>query len=271
MADVEERAREMGWKPQAEFHGDAAKWIPAEEYVERGETVLPIVKAQKAKLEREVAELRGQVGEMQAALKGSQEAIGALEEFYSEETKRQVVKARAELREQIKEARDAGNMDAELEAQEELTRLNAAEKKAEAAPVKKAEGPAPPTPEYLAWQSENEWFLNDAKKARRAFLVGTELKEENPSLSGTAFYTELDRRLISEGIKEGRKSGASKVEGGGDLGGERGARIAGFDDLPADVKAICDRQGKALVGKDARFKTLADWRKHYVSIYSKEY
>lgn len=272
MADIEARAREMGWKPQDEFHGNAEKWIPAETYVERGETVLPIVKAQKAKLEQDVSRLSSELREARVAIAGSQDAIKALEEFYSEETKRQVVKARAELRVQIKDARDEGNVDAELEAQEELTRLNAAERKAEVKPPeRKVEVPPPPTPAYLAWQAENAWFLSDQKKARRAFLVGTEVKEENPSLSGTAFYAELDRRLVTEGIKEGRKSGTSKVEGGGDLGGERGARVSGYDDLPSDVKAVCDRQGKALIGKDARFKTAADWRKYYVEVYSKEY
>ena len=273
MADVEERAREMGWKPLDDFRGDPEKWVPAETYVERGETVLPIVKAQKEKLEREVAELRGQVGELRTTLKGSQEAITALEEFYSEETKRQVQKARTDLRDAIKTARDDGDVDAELAAQEELTRLNAAERTAKEAPPanNKPTAPPPPTPEYLAWQAENPWFLNDGKKARRGFLVATELKEEQPTLVGKAFYEELDKRLVSEGVTEGRRTPASKVEGGGDLGGERGSRNLSYEDLPADVKAVCDKQGKSLIGKDARFKTSADWRKYYVSIYSKEY
>jgi hypothetical protein len=247
--------------------------VDAEAYVERGETVLPIVKAQKAKLEQDVSRLSAELREAREAIAGSQEAIKALEEFYTEETKRQVTKARTELRAQIKDARDAGDVDAELEAQEELTRLNAAERTAKETPSaeKKADGPPPPTAEYLAWQAENDWFLKDQKKARRAFLIGTELKEENPSLVGTAFYAELDKRLVAEGVKEGRRAVASKVEGGGDLGGERGAKVAGYDDLPADAKAACDRQGKALIGKDSRFKTAADWRKYYVSIYSQEY
>lgn len=273
MSDIEARAREMGWKPQEEFHGDPERWVSAEAYVERGETVLPIVKAQKVKLEQDVARLSTELREAREAIEGSREAIKALEEFYTEETKRQVAKARAELRAQIKEARDAGDVDAELEAQEELTRLNAAEGKAKEGPAdaKKSDGPPPPTAEYLTWQAENDWFLKDQKKARRAFLIGTELKEENPSLVGTAFYTELDKRLVAEGIKEGRRAVTSKVEGGGDLGGDRGTKVAGYDDLPADAKAACDKQGKSLVGKDPRFKTVADWRKYYVSIYSKEY
>lgn len=272
MADVETRAREMGWKPLEDFRGDPEKWVPADAYVERGETVLPIVKAQKEKLERDVARLSDELREAREAIAGSQEAIKGLEEFYTEETKRQVAKAREDLRASIKTAREDGDVEAELTAQEELTRLNAAERAAkETKPAeKKAEAPAP-TAEYLAWQAENPWFLEDGKKARRGFLVATELKEEKPTLVGKAFYDELDKRLVEEGIKEGRRAVTSKVEGGGALTGERGARNASYDDLPADAKAVCDRQGKALIGKDARFKTAADWRKYYVSIYSKEY
>lgn len=274
MPDIEERAREMGWRPQEEFRGDPGKWVDAETYVERGETLAPLLKVKNEKLERDVERLSRELREAREAITGSQEAIKALEEFYSEETKRQVDKARKDLREQIKSARDSGDVDGELEAQEELTRLNAAERAAqETKPAEKkpADAPPPATPEYLAWQAENPWFLSDQKKARRSFLVATELKEEKPHLVGKAFYDELDRLLVQEGIKEGRASGPSKVEGGGDLGGERGVKVMGYEDLPADVKATCDRQGKALIGKDPRFKTAADWRKYYVSVYSKEY
>jgi hypothetical protein len=273
MADMEARALEMGWRPQEEFKGDPTRWVDAETYVTRGESLAPLLKAQKEKLERDVARLSRELGEARDAIAGSQEAIKGLEEFYTTETKRQVEKARLDLRAQIKSARDSGDVDTELEAQEELTRLNAAEREAKEAPPppKKADAPPPPTPEYLAWQAENPWFLEDSKKARRGFLIATELKEDNPTLSGKAFYDALDKLLVSEGVKEGRRTTPSKVEGGGDLGGERGERAGSFDDLPSDVKAVCDRQGKSLVGKDARFKTLADWRKYYVSIYSKEY
>lgn len=277
MSDVETRAREMGWKPQEEYRGDPSKWVDADTYVERGETVLPIVKAQKERLEKEVARLNEQVGELTTAFKGSQEAIKALEEFYSEETKRQVEKARADLKRQIRTAREEGNVDQELEAQEELTRLNAAERKAAETPgpndsrEDKRAAPPPPSPEYKAWEAENPWFGADKKKTNRAVLMGAVVADENPELKGKAFFDELDRRLIAEGVKEGRPRPNGRVDEGGDRAGGGGKRNPGYDDLPADAKAACDKQATRLVGKDPRFKTEADWRRYYVEQYNKEY
>jgi hypothetical protein len=275
-ADIEARAREMGWRPLDEFRGKPDNWVDAETYVERGESFLPIVKAQKAELEKEVAKLRGQVGELTESFRGSQEAIKALEEFYSEETKRQVEKARRDLRAQIKRARDEGDVDAELDAQDELTKLDAAERKAagNAEPndprANKRADPPPLDPAYLAWQAENDWFLKDVKKNRRANIIAIEVKEDNPTLTGKAFFDAVDKRLVEEGIKEGRAA-TSKVEGGSESRGGGSVKVAGYADLPAEARAACDRQGKALIGKDPRFKTEADWRKYYVELYSKEY
>lgn len=270
MTDVVEKAREMGWKPQEEYRGDPSKWVEAEVYVERGETFLPFLKRENKKLEGEVSALRNQLTEAQRAIQGSQEAIKSLEEFYSDETKRQVEKARTDLKAQIKSAREADDVDGELDAQEALTRLNAADRVAKEKPAGK-EAPPPFTPSHLAWQAENSWFLTDAKAARRAFLIGTELKEEKPSLSGDAFYQELDRLLIAEGVKPTAKRSPSKVEGGGDLGGNASESVKSYNDLPSDAKEVCDRQAKNFVGKDPRFKDVSAWRKYYVETYLKEY
>src|SRR3990167_11082395 len=40
---VETEARSMGWVPKEEFRGPESQWRDAEEFVERGHNVLPIV------------------------------------------------------------------------------------------------------------------------------------------------------------------------------------------------------------------------------------
>jgi hypothetical protein len=49
--EVETRAKSMGWIPKEEFKGDESNWRPANEFVERAETLLPIVKATSKKFE----------------------------------------------------------------------------------------------------------------------------------------------------------------------------------------------------------------------------
>src|SRR6185369_7112819 len=49
---TEAEARKMGWVPQGEFRGPKEQWRDADEFVERGRTVLPIIRSQLDK-ERE--------------------------------------------------------------------------------------------------------------------------------------------------------------------------------------------------------------------------
>lgn len=55
--DWEAEAAVYGWVPKEQFKGDPDKWRPAEEFVRRGEEILPIVRKQNEKLNAKVAEL----------------------------------------------------------------------------------------------------------------------------------------------------------------------------------------------------------------------
>ena len=45
MSDIEQTARDMGWRPQEEFRGEASKWVDAQTFVSSGENFLPILRA----------------------------------------------------------------------------------------------------------------------------------------------------------------------------------------------------------------------------------
>src|SRR5580698_1009152 len=60
-ATVESRAREMGWKPLAEYRGPPGKWQPAKDFIERGENILPIVRQQNRVLTERVVRLEGEL------------------------------------------------------------------------------------------------------------------------------------------------------------------------------------------------------------------
>jgi hypothetical protein len=49
--DYDAEAREMGWVPKDEFRGPDDNWRPADEFVKRGEEILPIVNAKNRRLE----------------------------------------------------------------------------------------------------------------------------------------------------------------------------------------------------------------------------
>jgi hypothetical protein len=55
--DWEAEAAAFGWVPKDQFKGDPERWRPAEEFVRRGEEILPIVRKQNEKLNAKVSEL----------------------------------------------------------------------------------------------------------------------------------------------------------------------------------------------------------------------
>ncbi len=53
---VEDRAYKMGWVPKDQFKGKPELWRPAEEFVERGETLIPFLNKKIRKLEKQQIE-----------------------------------------------------------------------------------------------------------------------------------------------------------------------------------------------------------------------
>src|SRR5690606_19433587 len=124
--EVEQQAREMGWRPADEFKGDPDKWVDAEEFVERGKHVLPILAQNNKRLQKELLTRDQKIGTLEAQLKNATTAIEKLEKHYSEANRRAVETAKRELREQLIEARESGNLDDELDIMERLGELNKA-------------------------------------------------------------------------------------------------------------------------------------------------
>lgn len=82
---IEDRAKEMGWRPLSEFKGDESRFVDAETFVKKGEEVLPIIKANARKAEAELADMRATFAEFkkyhsQTEQRAYQRAIRDLEE-----------------------------------------------------------------------------------------------------------------------------------------------------------------------------------------------
>lgn len=267
MDAVEREASAIGWAPKDEFKGDPDKWVDAATYLERGKTVMPILKASNKRLEGEAARLSAEVSRLTQLFAASQESIQALQEAHSEATKQAVERAKAELRAQIKLAREEGDVDAELAAQDKLDDLRqkppaAKPNGGQGAP----DGGAQLDPEFVAWVKENDWYGKDARKTMKAAGIAQQLRADpdNDHLVGKAFY---DRVLELMEPGGGRPQGG-KVEGGrSPSGGGGGGGGKGYASLPPDAKEACDRQGKKLVGEGRAFKDAASWQAYYAKMY----
>ena len=279
---VEDKAKELGWVPKDQWRGPEEKWTDAETFVTRGEEILPIVRSNNRKLQEDIAGLRNKLSSTESLLKESRESIEELKKFNSEVLQEKLTRQRKELMSQLKDARSEGDVEKEVEIQDQLTEHNEALRKAKETPTTRetpvaSEEPPPPKtdPVFEAWKADNSWYGGETKEARRRTTLmnslALELRQDpaNKGVIGKAFLDLVSQEVDSTlGIT--RRQAASKVEGGGSGGDGSSGGGKSYADLPNDIKVVCDKQGAKLVGKGKAFETEAAWRKYYVESYFKE-
>lgn len=265
MDEIETKAYGMGWRPKEEFRGAPENWVSAQEFVERGEKVLPIMKSHTRKLEADLARLTAENQRLASLFQASQESIAELHTFHEENLKEQLKRQKRELAERLAVAREEGDTVAEVDIQAEIAAIGQKKPEPKPAPAAPAAPPQPQVdPDLAAWQHENPWFGTDARKTQRAIGIAQILSADEPDLKGAAFYAEVSRRMSGE-----HSPGVSKVGGGrpsGD-GGHGGGSGTGYDSLPPEARRACDLQAKKLVGEGRAFKDTAAWRAYYAKVY----
>lgn len=272
---VEAEARSMGWRPQDEFEGDAARWVDANTYVDNGHKVMPILKKTNENLRNDLTRQNNEINELRAAVEASQTSMAAMEKWHTEDTKRKVEDARVKIRGELVTAKKDGNVEAEVELTEKLTQLNAASIVVEdtVAPPRRVAPKVDPTqdPEFIAWKSDNAWFGEDPIKTAIAQTLSQSLRLKGSELKGKAFLDQVTadtNKYIKQYIGGG--PGNNRVAaGGGGAGGSTGGGANGksFRDLPADAKAACATYTRDLVGANKKYKTESDWQKAYATKY----
>ena len=267
--EVQAKAEKLGWIPPARFKGDAARFVDAEEYIERGEIVLPIVKEQNKRLHGEITALQALNTANTAALKAAQDAIAQMEERHTVATQKAVEAARRDLKAQLAQASEAGDHAAVAELTDQMTQLKVAEKAA--APVIKVVEAAPvfvPPASLLEWNQENPWFGVNKRKTALALGIAQELRDAGETTFGRPFFDKVSAELEKE-LGGSTQPPVDKVEGGrnGSANDAQGATKKSYAHLPADAKVACDADARQFVGEGKRYKTQAEWRNRYAELY----
>jgi hypothetical protein len=268
--EVQAAAEKMGWIPPSRFKGQAEKFVDADLYIERGETVLPIVREQNKRLHTELDALRVESAKTAAALKAAQTAIDQIEERHTVDTQKAVEQARRQVKAQLSAASEAGDHEGVAELTDQLVKLNTAEPEKKAAPVQQAAPAFVPDPALAQWNEENPWFGTNKRKTSLALGIAEELRESGETSTGRAFFEKVAAEVAKE-LGEQQPRG-DKVEGSrGSADGESRARGSkGYAALPADAKQACDAESKRFVGEGKKYKTINDWRTRYAEIYHGE-
>lgn len=235
--DYEAEARADGWQPKEEFKGPEGRWVDAKTFVENGERILPIVNAKLRKALAGIDELR--------------EGNRQFREFHEQTVaaaKRERDKAIADLEAARTRAVTEGNGEDFAKADRELTRLREAP----------AERPRGPSPDMQAWLNENAWYTTDPELAAVADGLSDVVKRDNPHLTGRAFMekvTEKTRAMVPHKFSNERRS-TSTTEGNRPPPPPK--REKGYDDLPPEAKAACEKFVRQFPGY-TREQYLADY------------
>jgi hypothetical protein len=276
-SEIETRARANGWAPKENYLrdklGPEENWLPAEEYLKKSESILPILRANNKKLAEQANRTEAELQSTKAALAAASEAIEELKAFNSTITKERVKDQKAELLAQLAQAKRDGDVEAEVALTDKLSEVNSAIKEAAKPPEKKpvvtpAAGAPALTPESKAWMAENPWFGTDQRKTGFAMGLSNEWKAEGKKLGTKEFFDHVDEEMAKVFDRNAqRREQPSKVDStNNSSGGSRGDSHT-FADLPPEAKAACEKAADRLVGPNRAYKTKAEWQKRYVELY----
>lgn len=242
------RARAMGWTSKDEFKGDPTKWRDAGEFVERGENLLPLVKAQNKRLEAKVADL--------------EKTTRDFAEHLSKTEQRAYDRAMADLKQQRKEALAAGDGDAFEKVDEAIDQLKRdADAKAAKNAEKKDDGA---DPVYAEWEARNAW-VKESELSEFAEFAAKKLRDGGEKATGTEFLDLVAKKVKAQfpaRFTNPRRESAQSVEGAAPAA-RRGGKT--YADMPADARAACDRMAKNGFAGDekAQAKFKADYVKQF--------
>lgn len=278
--DYEKQAKAMGWVPQEQWKGDPEKWTDAQEYVERGEQVLPILRANNRRLNDDILTLRNQNDTLQQELAATRSIVQGLEKNFNESLERQLKEQRASLKASLKEAVEDRDVDRELEIRDQLDNLTEAERASKAKQAenkKKLDSQNPPDPKpqpkldqnFEAWKRENPWFDGDSAEDRRrtkaVVRAAEDLRDDGDTSTGMEFYNKALERAEG-GSNNSNNRSPDKVDGSNSRSSSRGGAKT-FASLPQEAKDACLADSEEFVGEGKLFKTEQEWKDYYTKTY----
>lgn len=270
---VEKQAREMGWCPQEDWKGSPDKWVDAQEFVDRGEQILPILRANNRRLNDDLLTMRQQNDRLSQELDATRSIVQNLEKHFNESTARQLAEQRKALKAELRDAVEDRDVDRELEVREQLDQLSEAEKAAKdkqeenkknLKPTPKQTSTDPDIdPDFTEWKKENPWFGEDKKRTKAVIRAAEDLRDDGDTSKGIEFYN----KALERAEPKQERTPVDKVSSGSHGGGGGGGGPKGWSSLPQEAKDACLADAETFVGEGKLCKNLDEWKKYYLNTY----
>ena len=259
---VLKEASGQGWVPKEKFKGNEDDWVDAQTFVKRGREILPILRKNNENLVRELNQTK-------ASLQEFRQAADEFKKFQKETYERKARELEQEI-EELKSARAQAITDGDGKRVNVLDEaIDSAKEEVKAAKVESQKvEPIKPAitgvdPKLQLWLDRNEWFGKDKRLTAMTNSLGEAIRTENPSLNGDAFLNKLDEVLAEEFPqkfgKEEKRTPAYQTESGSGRGRPSSGGKRGYEQLPADAKAACDRFVKQKLMTREAYVESFDW------------
>ena len=208
-AEIEQRARRMGWRPREEFRGAADRWMPAEAFVERGEQLLPLLQERNRAADRTITDLQRQISEQGDTLQTMLASTRRAEQAGYRRAMQELYQQRA----RAVEMGDTAAFQAVEQAMREL-------------------GPPPPEPPrepdagpqrqqantdpvIAAWVRNNQWFTQDSMANVAMIAAMQQAERTDPTGSVEEHLVAAEnaiRRRFPEHFPQARRTNGSGAE-----------------------------------------------------------
>ena len=253
--DVEQRAMRLGWVPKDQFKGDPDKHRSAEEFLDRGVNMLPLLQRDNEKLHKGMSRLE----------KRLEEQARTFEEFqkYSQDAlQREYRRGKAEAEAKL----DTAIQNADVTGAQQARRELAALEETKPQPTQKKEEPPKPQvdPVFQDWIDENKWFNADPVLQAYATKEFGKLERQGAGLPPSELLAETKKRVMDRfpeefGINPKRENAAAVSQ---PSGGAREPKKNGktYENLPIEAKAACNKFIKTIPGyTKEKYLAAYDW------------
>lgn len=239
--DAETKARRLGWVPKDEFKGDPDKHRSAEDFLERGVNMLPLLQRDNDKLHKSMSRLEKRLEEQSRTFEEFQK-------FTTSAEKRAYERAKAELEGKLDKAIQTADVETAREARREIAQLD----EVKPAPEKKDPDKPKVDPVFDEWLSENTWFNSDPALQGYATKIFGQMEKAQPGVSPAKLLAETKKKVMDKfpeefGINPKREAAGAVSEPNG-AGSAPKKKAKSYDDLPADAKKACDKFVKTIPG-----------------------
>lgn len=257
------KAVEKGWKPLEEYDGDPGDWVDAPEFLGRQKLYDRIndLKSTLTRSQREHQRDLKKIAEDMAHIR-EQEYTRALREL---ETKRN-------------QAQREDDVDAVVAVSKEIEEVKSKKLKEDLTATKTPQDQgAQATPEFVEWQTRNDWFTKDHEMRSDAISIGTGYAFSNPNKTQVEVLDYVEKKIkkiYSEKFRKPTPPTEGKVEGSATAARNPDRKATGsgkkltLDDLPAEEQRIARTIIKSGAFKAQAKKANMSEEEAYLTTYS---